>query len=184
MSDQARPSWDEFFIAIAVIYSSRGTCDRLRTACVLVKNKRIVGAGYNGSIAGQTTCDESGHLIVNNHCVRTLHGEQNALANSRGADLQEATAYIVGTPCIGCIKELLQHNITRIVYVGYYDNGHGAEYARDFCKKSNCSLEQFTADPEEVSSIFGKVFERLRGPGGIFQNKQIKKITSQEEQKS
>ena len=170
---QDRPNWDEFFIAIAVIYSSRGTCDRLRTACILIKNKRIVGAGYNGSVKGEghATCDEAGHLMLDNHCIRTLHGEQNALANSLGADLYGATAYIVGTPCIMCVKELLQRDIKRIVYIGNYGNAFGIDHIRDFCKRSNCQLEQFTDDSVVVEHIFGKIFDRLRDKGGIFQKK-------------
>jgi len=162
-----RPNWDEFFIAIAIIYSSRGTCDRLRIACILVKNKRIVGAGYNGSIAGLETCDEVGHLMVDDHCIRTLHSEQNAIANAI-TDLEGATAYIVNTPCPICVKELLQHGISRIVYVGTYDNGKGADSIKEFCRNKNVSLEQFTPSPKEASLIFKKIFGRLRGPGGVF----------------
>src|SRR3989344_3686767 len=102
-----RPNWDEFFIAVATIYSSRGSCDRLRTACILVKDKRIVGAGYNGSVSGLESCDEVGHLLVDNHCLRTLHGERNAVDNSVG-NLEGTTAYVIATPCLDCIKVLLQ----------------------------------------------------------------------------
>lgn len=167
-----RPNWDEFFIAIAASYSSRGTCDRLLASCVLVQNKRIVGAGYNGSIAGLETCDEAGHLLVNNHCIRTLHDVQNALANTI-ADLHGATSYHIGTPCPICVKELLQHGITRIVYAGEYDNGLGANHIEEFCAKKGVKLEQFCRDPQDVIRIFRKIFTRLRGKGGVLKGTEI-----------
>jgi len=164
-----RPNWDEFFIAVATIYSSRGSCDRLRTACVLVKDKKIVGAGYNGSVSELDTCDEVGHLIIDNHCKRTLHGEKNARLNST-ADLKGATAYIIATPCPDCVNEMLQAGVSRIVYVGEYDNGAGKDLIYEFCLQKKINLEQFAADPKEVWKIFQKIFARLKGDGGIFQN--------------
>lgn len=174
METVERPNWDEMFLAIAAINSSRGTCDRLRTSCVLVKNNRIVGGGYNGAVAGLENCDEIGHLMVENHCLRTLHGEQNAIANAQ-CDLHGATAYIIATPCPRCIKELLQHGITRIVYVGEYNNGPGAEQVAQFCKEKNVSLEQIS-NSALLAESFRKIFNRLQGPGGIFRGMDLKKI--------
>jgi len=165
-----RPTWDEFFIAIAAAYSSRGTCDRLRTACILVKDKKIVGAGYNGSVAGLPICDEIGHLMIDDHCLRTLHGEDNAIANAVSS-VQNATAYIICTPCLNCIKKLLQYGITRIVYVGEYQNAGGKDLIEDFCRQKRVALEQMFKDARDVYDIFSKkIFRRLQGPGGIFQN--------------
>lgn len=64
MSTKQRPNWDIFWFAQALIYSTRGTCDRLRTGCVIVKNKRIVGAGYNGSVSGLPHCMLLPHLAI------------------------------------------------------------------------------------------------------------------------
>lgn len=169
-----RPNWDELFIATAVLGSSRGTCDRLRAACFLVKNKRIVGAGYNGSMANTPTCDEVGHDLLNDHCVRTLHAEQNALANSWG-DLHGATAYITATPCLNCIKELGQKGIARIVYAGHYDNkDDGRIY--EYCKQGQIELVQFADDAKSVALVFKKIFDRLQGPGGIFKDLALPEI--------
>ena len=164
-----RPNWDELFIAIAVLGSSRGTCDRLRTSCVLVKNNRIVGSGYNGAVAGLPNCDEAGHLMINDHCMRTLHGEDNAIANAVSS-LDGATAYIIATPCLGCVKKMLQYGIKRIVYVGTYDSGPGSEFVAEICKGKLVKIEQWTNDPKKVAIIFQKLFTRLSGPGGIFKN--------------
>jgi len=74
-----RPDWDSYFMKIAYAVSERSTCDRAFVGCVLVLEKRILTSGFNGSPAGQEHCDEVGHLIVDGHCVRTIHAETNAI---------------------------------------------------------------------------------------------------------
>jgi len=163
-----RPQWDEIFLLMAAVFSSRGSCDRLLTSCFLVKNKRIVGVGYNGAVAGLSNCDEVGHLMVDNHCVRTIHGEDNAV-NNAVADLDGATAYVIATPCLDCVKNLLQKGIKRIVYVGIYANSKGLEHIESFCKEKAVVLDHFS-DPRILLSILRKVLNRLRGPGGILKD--------------
>ena len=167
MKKDNRLSWDEFFSLLAVFYSSRGSCDRLRVACILVKDKRIVGAGYNGSVGGLDHCDDEGHLIVDNHCVRTLHSEVNALHNAMG-DITGATAYITATPCIDCTKHLLQRGVKRIAYAGGYKNSKGQEHIQKMCVDKGVVLEQLYSNSEELKTILAKATERLKGPGGIF----------------
>ena len=74
-----RPDWDSYFLKIAYAVSERSTCDRAFVGCVLVLEKRILTTGFNGSPAGQDHCDEIGHLMVDGHCVRTIHAETNAI---------------------------------------------------------------------------------------------------------
>jgi dCMP deaminase len=167
MENIERPSWDQYFMAIAVLYSSRGTCDRLRMACVLVNNKRIVGAGYNGSVAGLPSCDEADHLMIDGHCVRTIHGEDNAVANAQGS-LAGATAYITAKPCIDCTKRLIQYGVKRVVYIAFDTRFRGSELVEQFCDAGGVVLERMTSSPEDIISIFGKIFARLQGPGGLF----------------
>jgi len=76
---EMRQSWDEYFLTLAKHASTRATCDRLHAGCVIVKEKRIVSTGYNGSLPGADHCDEVGHLMINNHCVATEHAERNAV---------------------------------------------------------------------------------------------------------
>lgn len=152
---------------LATMYSARGSCDRLRVACVLVKDKRMMGAGYNGSVSGLASCDEVGHLMVDNHCLRTIHAERNAIDNAI-ANLDGATAYITSTPCLDCVKVLLQRGVKRIVYVGSYENSKAKEHINDFCSQKAVSLEQVSADPAHALSILSKALKRLRSDGGLF----------------
>lgn len=118
-----RVSWDEYFMDIAQTVSSRATCDRLHVGCVIVKDKRIVSTGYNGSVTGQQHCDEIGHYYnEQGRCVRTIHAEQNAILYSNREELQGSTAYVTHQPCENCAKLLVQSGVSRIVYKHKYDN--------------------------------------------------------------
>ncbi|MCB0159778.1 MAG: dCMP deaminase, partial [Caldilineaceae bacterium] len=94
MSSTPRPSWDEYFMDIAFTVAQRSTCDRAHVGCVLVRDRRMLCTGYNGAPAGLPHCDEVGHLMIDGHCVRTLHAEQNAIIQAalHGVSTQGATA--------------------------------------------------------------------------------------------
>jgi dCMP deaminase len=118
-----RQGFDEYFMDIAEIVSSRATCNRLHVGCVIVKNKRIVSTGYNGSPSGESHCDEIGDLYNDqNRCVRTIHSEQNAILFANRHDLQGATAYVTHQPCENCAKLLVQSGIKRVVFKNKYTN--------------------------------------------------------------
>lgn len=113
-----RPDWDSYFIKIANAVSERSTCDRAQVGCVLVIEKRILTTGFNGSPTGQPHCDEVGHLMVEGHCVRTIHAETNAIIQAalHGVSTKGATCYVTHFPCMNCAKVLVNAGITRLVY--------------------------------------------------------------------
>jgi dCMP deaminase len=113
-----RPDWDSYFMKIAYAVSERSTCDRALVGCVLVADKRILTTGFNGSPAGQDHCDEVGHLMVDGHCVRTIHAETNAIIQAalHGISTRDATCYVTHFPCINCTKALINAGVDRIVY--------------------------------------------------------------------
>jgi deoxycytidylate deaminase len=63
-----RPDWDSYFMKIAYSVSERSTCDRAFVGCVLVRDKRILTTGFNGSPAGQAHCDEVPHHSCRDQC--------------------------------------------------------------------------------------------------------------------
>ncbi|HNT25487.1 MAG TPA: cytidine/deoxycytidylate deaminase family protein [Anaerolineales bacterium] len=117
-----RPDWDSYFMKIAYAVSERSTCDRAFVGCVLVLEKRILTTGFNGSPSGQPHCDEAGHLMVEDHCVRTIHAETNAIIQAalHGVSTKGATCYVTHFPCINCTKALINAGITRLVYSTSY----------------------------------------------------------------
>lgn len=123
-SQAARPSWDEYFMATALLMATRSPCTRLQVGCVLVSTgcyaNRIISAGYNGFLAGMP---HTSHMR-DGHEQATVHAEQNAIADAarRGVSVQSATAYITHFPCINCCKILASAGIDTIKYHLDYNN--------------------------------------------------------------
>ena len=117
-----RPPWDNYFMGITFQVAKRGTCDRARVGAIIVKDRRILTTGYNGSPAGLPHCDEIGHLMVSGHCVRTLHAEQNAILQAalHGVSVADSTLYVTHQPCLNCAKMIINAGIRRVVYAGQY----------------------------------------------------------------
>ncbi|HEY9481010.1 MAG TPA: cytidine/deoxycytidylate deaminase family protein [Candidatus Paceibacterota bacterium] len=129
-----RPSWDDYFMAIVKIIATRGTCDRLYAGSVLVKDKRIIATGYNGSPAGLPHCDDVGHLLEEGHCVRTVHGEHNSLlqaARQGGTSTEGSTMYTKYSPCIHCTKYIISAGVKRVVVGQIYRNPQALELLKD-----------------------------------------------------
>ncbi|MFH0890411.1 MAG: cytidine/deoxycytidylate deaminase family protein, partial [Candidatus Liptonbacteria bacterium] len=129
-----RPNWDDYFMAMAKVVSSRGTCDRLYAGAVLTKDNRIIATGYNGSPPGLPHCHEVGHLLEEGHCVRTIHGEHNALlqaARQGSTGTEGATLYTKYSPCIHCTKYVIACGIKRIVIGKIYRNPKAIEMLQE-----------------------------------------------------
>lgn len=122
-----RKSWHEYFMDIAEMVATRATCDRLHVGCVIVKDKKIVSTGYNGSAHGEPHCDDVGHLYNDQgRCIRTIHAEQNAILHARRDDLIGATAYVTHEPCENCTKLLAQAGIDTVIFKHPYPNKYNA----------------------------------------------------------
>jgi dCMP deaminase len=126
MSSNQRPDWDRYFLDMCEAVAKRATCDRGRSGCVIVKDKRIMTTGYVGAPAGLPHCDEAGHDLrkvfnangeVTQHCVRTLHAEQNAIIQAArfGIPLEGATLFCKMTPCRTCAMIIINAGIKRVV---------------------------------------------------------------------
>ncbi|MDD2487921.1 MAG: cytidine/deoxycytidylate deaminase family protein [Bacteroidales bacterium] len=149
-----RPSWDEYFMELANAAAKRATCDRGRSGCVIVKDKQLLVTGYVGSPVGLPHCDEVGHLFkktyhedgtITNHCVRTVHAEQNAIcqAAKRGIALEGATLYCRMTPCRTCAMLIINCGIKRVVCQQKY---HAGEESEQMFKEAGIQLEFFNEE--------------------------------------
>ncbi len=137
-NDYIRPSWDEYFMKVADTVAQRATCDRGRSGCVITRDKQILVTGYVGSPKGLPHCDEVGHLFkqvthedgrTTNHCMRTVHAEQNAICQAarRGIMLNGATLYCRMTPCRTCAMLIINCGIVRVVCEKKYHAGTESE---------------------------------------------------------
>ncbi len=152
-----RPSWDEYFLGIVDAVAKRATCDRGRTAVILVKDKRILATGYVGSPMGLAHCDEIGHQMkkviheagnISQHCVRTNHAEINAisLAARNGVSIDGATLYCKLEPCYTCAKMIINAGIKRVVCQKQY---HAADDSRKVFKQAKIQFDVLERKVEE-----------------------------------
>ncbi|WEV70646.1 deaminase [Lactobacillus sp. ESL0785] len=120
-----RIPWKQYFMMQALVIAQRSTCDRALVGNVLVKDNRIIGTGYNGSVTGASHCDDVGHQLVDGHCVRTIHSEMNSLIQcaKNGVSTDNTEIYVTHFPCYNCAKALVQAGVKKInYYFDYHDN--------------------------------------------------------------
>ena len=144
-----RISWDEYFMAQSHLLSLRSTCSRLSVGATIVKDKRIVSGGYNGSIKGDEHCIDVGCKVVEGHCVRTIHAEINAIlqCSKFGVGTEGATIYVTHFPCLNCTKSIIQAGIKEICYANDYRNN---EYAQELLEKSGVVVRKVDYDVKAV----------------------------------
>ena len=137
----SRPDWEYYFMDIAGRVALRSTCPRRAVGAVIVKQKRILATGYNGAPSGMDHCTDVGCLMVDDHCVRTLHAEQNAILQAAqfGVSTLEAEIYTTSSPCLNCAKMIINAGIQRVVYAGDYAD----EDSQAFMAQAGVALQRF-----------------------------------------
>ena len=144
-----RPSWHQYFLTITHQVAERSTCTRAKVGAVIVRDKNILATGYNGSPAGLPHCTELGCLIytsrtptgeLEENCFRIIHAEINAIAQAakNGASIRDADIYITHTPCIHCLKVLINTGIRRI----FYERDYKTHTLADLLRYSGVHLER------------------------------------------
>jgi dCMP deaminase len=136
-----RPTWDEYFIEITLDVAKRSTCNRAQVGAIIVKDKRILTTGYNGAPRGLPHCLDAGCEIIDGHCVRTLHAEQNAIIQAalHGVSVEGSTIYSTHQPCRTCAKMIINAGLRRVVYVGEYQD----EIAMQYLKLAGVTMDHF-----------------------------------------
>ena len=117
-----RVSWEQYFMNIAKEVATRSTCDRKHVGAVIVRDKNILATGYNGSIRGLAHCSDAGHEMENDHCVRTIHAEANAIVQAarNGVRIENSEIYVTASPCYDCFKMIANAGITTIYFAEFY----------------------------------------------------------------
>ncbi len=145
-----RPEWDEYFLGIAKLVSERSTCLRRNVGALIVKNRRILTTGYNGTPSGIAHCEVEGCLREKmkipsgekHELCRGLHAEQNAIIQAAlyGVDISGGTLYCTNQPCSICAKMLINAGIKEIVM----ESGYPDEMARDFFEEAGILVRTAT----------------------------------------
>ncbi|MDP8216156.1 MAG: cytidine/deoxycytidylate deaminase family protein [Candidatus Kaelpia imicola] len=142
----SRPCWDKYFMSIATIVSSRATCLRRKVGALIVKDRRVLATGYNGTPSGITHCEEAGCLREKlnvpsgqrHELCRGLHAEQNAILQAalHGISLKGSILYCTNQPCIICAKMLINAGIKEVI-IG---NGYPDKLAEDMFKEAGIKI--------------------------------------------
>ncbi len=126
MAYQHRPTWDEYFMRIAQVASLRSNCVKRKVAAVIVRDKRVISTGYNGTPRGTRNCYEGGCPRCNaladsgtrlDECLCS-HGEENAITQAayHGVSVKDSTLYTTFAPCLQCTKMIINAGIREVVY--------------------------------------------------------------------
>ena len=129
-NNDTRPSWDEYFIRIAKDVSTRSNCCRRHVGAVIVRDNHIVSTGYNGTPIGTRNCFDGGCPRCNSEhktgekleeCL-CVHAEQNAICQAArlGNAIDGGTIYVTCSPCLTCLKLLINSGIRKVVYDKLY----------------------------------------------------------------
>lgn len=150
-----RPSWDTYFINIAKLTSQRSNCIKRKVGCIIVKDKRILSLGYNGTPIGTKNCYEGGckrcceqyHNKIDSTAkgldlCMCLHAEENAILFNKREDLENATIYVTLIPCISCVKKILQCGIKRVLYIDNYQKELDVQ-SLQILRENEVDIEQY-----------------------------------------
>lgn len=122
----SRPDWDEYFMGIAKVAALRSNCIKRKVAAVIVRDKRVISTGYNGTPRGTTNCFEGGCPRCNDladsgtrldECLCS-HAEENAITQAayHGVSVKDGTLYTTFAPCLMCTKMIINAGIERVIY--------------------------------------------------------------------
>lgn len=144
-----RLSWDQYFMTITRQVAERSTCARAKVGAVIVRDKNILATGYNGAPAGMPHCTDVGCLVyqsknpngdIEENCFRTIHAEMNAIAQAakNGSSIKDAAIYVTHTPCIHCLKVLVNTGIKQI----YYEKPYKVHTLEEMLRSTHVTLEE------------------------------------------
>jgi dCMP deaminase len=147
----SRPSWDDYFMQIAGVVSTRSTCLRRQVGAVIVKDRRILATGYNGAPQGIRHCGEVGCLREEqavpsgekHELCRGLHAEQNAVIQAalHGVTIAGSTLYSTHKPCSLCAKILINAGVSEIRYLSGYSDKLADELLEEAGIKVSCQRQ-------------------------------------------
>lgn len=157
-----RPDWDEYFLDIAKLVARRSTCLRRQVGALIVKNRRILTTGYNGTPTGITHCEVTGCLREKlgvpsgqrHEICRGLHAEQNSIIQAAlyGVNIEGGTLYCTNQPCSICAKMLINAGIKEIVM----ESGYPDKMARDFFDEAGILVRTLKRSRPRTKLLFSR----------------------------
>lgn len=153
------------------LLATRSTCTRLAVGATIVRDKRIIAGGYNGSISGGVHCTDEGCYVIDGHCVRTIHAEMNAILQCAkfGVSTAGAEMYVTHFPCLQCCKAIIQSGVKAVYYAEDYKNHPYAvelyKSAGVITKKVELENDVFDGKNKDKLVLTTKLFRKLEELG-------------------
>jgi len=120
----SRPSWQQYFMQMALLAAKRSTCLRRAVGAALVRDNQLIATGYNGSPKGIPHCAETGCLREQrgipsgqmHELCRGVHAEQNAIIQAaiNGSSTRGASLYCTHQPCSICARLIINAEINTV----------------------------------------------------------------------
>lgn len=152
--DKSRPTWNEYFMLMAKLASTRSTCLAFPVGAVIVKNRQVLATGYNGSPSGSAHCTAQGFCYEGlSSCdaskslpSRAVHAEANAIAQAakHGIATDGATIYVTLEPCLACLKLIISAGIKEVFYETNFNTGDKLFVRDAFIADNLVTLHQIT----------------------------------------
>lgn len=148
--EQKRPDWDEYFMDIAHVVSRRGNCCRRKVAAVIVRDRRVISTGYNGTPRGIANCCDGGCERCASdtpsgselgECI-CAHAEENAIVQAayHGISVRDGALYCTLSPCLMCTKMIINAGIAEVIYETEY---HFTTQARELFSTAGVQCRRF-----------------------------------------
>lgn len=164
-----RPSWDEYFMGIALLTATRASCEYVKAGAVIVKNKRIIATGYNGAPPGIKNCLEIGcrkkrvgirfEEKNTGNCLGE-HAERNALLQISNQDSNYSIMYSVLLPCSDCAKQIVGAGIKEVVYFTEYKEPNNLVH--ELFEEGEVKLKKINLDLNEMQAFIRNVCNKSK----------------------
>ena len=128
---------DSRYLRMARIWSENSYCKRRQVGAHIVKDKRIISDGYNGTPSGfENVCEDENNQTK----PYVLHAEANAITKIARSNNNSdgSTLYVTDSPCVECSKLIIQAGIRRVVYARDYRLTDGV----DLLRRAGIEVEQ------------------------------------------
>lgn len=151
-------SWDDYFMAIALLSAKRSKDPSTQVgSCVINKDNKIVGIGYNGF---PNRCsddilpwDREGDPLDTKY-IYVCHAELNAIMNAT-QNLKDCTIYTSLFPCNECAKMIIQAGIRKVIYFkDTYKDKDFSIAAKKMFELANIKYISFTPKMDEFTIKF------------------------------
>lgn len=135
--------FDRAYMRMAAVWAELSHCNRKKVGALIVKDRKIISDGYNGTPTGfENACEDENNQTK----WYVLHAEANAILKIAAStqSCEGATLYVTMSPCRECSKLIHQAGIRRVVYRHGYSDTEGL----DFLRSAGVEIEQLDEEKE------------------------------------